>query len=91
MPKEVDIEDYRFLSREKGEEFDHFSYPITNGVWLEKRHSDVITAHENTRSIVKKHGYHQEVGDFSLLLFTIRNKVLFWDFLLRFIKKQKQQ
>ena len=54
MPEEVAIEDYRFRSREKGEEFDHFSYPITNGVWLEKRHSSMITVHENTRSIVKK-------------------------------------
>ena len=51
------IEDNRFRTREKGEEFDYFSSPLTNGIWLERTHHHVLTVHEDARRIAKKHVY----------------------------------
>ena len=91
MPGKIVIEDNRFRTREKGEEFDYFSYPVTNGVWLERTHPHVITAHEDARRIAEKHGYQPRSRKFSLLLFALGNSVLFGFFLLRLIKKRKQR
>lgn len=91
MPGKIVIEDNRFRTREKGEEFDYFSYPVTNGVWLERTYPHVITAHENARRIAREHGYQPRSRKFSLLLFALGNIVLFGFFLLRFIKKRKQR